>query len=275
MKQEHIKAIFESYFVMTGCEIFHSDCTCIQVKLSPIADRTIANRPYYWAFVDNMHQEPEPLSYTFWFAPQQTDLALPLTQTISELITIGNDKLNVIMQELHTQGSYTMLFEKSATPRNIDSYDSWLNVNYMLHFQTYSNRNDVHSIGISLTTGEIVEDFMEQIAHMEFSSTIATAMMIKPVLSMESAQQLIKSHIHNQLTSANHAWAIRASELEINEHNRLKSYYMERNEPELLTKRTTEISKIYAPTLSVEIINCGIFHFLNHFRHKNSKALGS
>lgn len=275
MKQEHIKAIFESYLIMTSCEIYHSDHACIQVKLSPTADRLIANRPYYWAFVDNMGHEPETLFFTFWFSSQPTEISLPYAQTISELITIGNHKLNLIMNALNEQGRYTMLYEKCPPTPLIETYDSWLNVNYIFQFQTYSNRNDIFSIGISLMTGEIVEGFMERIGMIEFTSSIAAAKMLKPVLSMDQAQRILKSHIHNQLTSANHSWAILASDMERNEINRLNNYFVERNEPDLLIKRTSEISSIYSPSLSVRIINCGIFHFLNHLRQKKSNTIGS
>jgi hypothetical protein len=266
MKQEHIKSIFESYLVTTGCEIHHSDNDCIQVKLSVEADRAIANRPYYWAFIDNMQQNPAPLSFTFWFSPPHPEVNLPLEHTLSELITVGNGKLDLIIQQLQAHGRFTMLYEQPLSETSVDAYDPWLNVNYSLHFKSYSNRNDIYSIGLSLKTGEIIADFMDQIAPTTFSSTIAPSTMIKPSISIGRAKQLVQIYIHNQLVSSNHSWAIHASELESHEEARLKKYYQEQGDSELLLKRTSEIRHLYSPSLHINIINCGIFHFLNHLR---------
>lgn len=69
------------YLEATECAIIEASPLHITVKLSPRADRMLTDRPYYWGFVERTGVDPETLSFTFVFDPEEYDshaaLAVP------------------------------------------------------------------------------------------------------------------------------------------------------------------------------------------------------
>ncbi|WP_019911766.1 YqhG family protein [Paenibacillus sp. HW567] len=70
--QEIRKQVMD-YLEATECSIIEASPLHVTVKLSPIADRMLTERPYYWGFVDRTGVEPETLSFTFVFEPEKYD----------------------------------------------------------------------------------------------------------------------------------------------------------------------------------------------------------
>jgi hypothetical protein len=61
------------YLEATECSIIEVSPLHVTVKLSPRADRMLTDRPYYWGFVERTGVDPETLSFTFVFDPEQYD----------------------------------------------------------------------------------------------------------------------------------------------------------------------------------------------------------
>ncbi|ASA20720.1 YqhG family protein [Paenibacillus donghaensis] len=61
------------YLEATECTILEVSPLHVTVKLSPRADRLLTDRPYYWGFVERTGVDPETLSFTFVFDPEQYD----------------------------------------------------------------------------------------------------------------------------------------------------------------------------------------------------------
>ncbi|WP_379134671.1 YqhG family protein [Paenibacillus sp. sgz500958] len=70
---QEIRTQVVDYLEATESTILEQSPHHVTVKLSPRADRMLTDRPYYWGFVERTGVEPETLSFTFVFDPEQYD----------------------------------------------------------------------------------------------------------------------------------------------------------------------------------------------------------
>src|SRR5690606_17967373 len=83
-----------------------------------------------------------------------------------EVITYGCRRLEQMFRTVRRHGMYAMLYEQpeephSAPRRKTSSrpYTTWLAVNFKVEYACDMKREDIHSLGISLSSGEVVDRF--------------------------------------------------------------------------------------------------------------------
>lgn len=281
MTQKQVQQYVMRYLEATGCHFIEKSPAHAMVKLSPQADRSLTNRPYYWGYVDQTGVEPETMRIMFIFDPEHKDvpptpLPGPGVQRIPrEEITYGCRKLDQFFEAAKAGGSYVYLFEQPNSDHKKAAssmpYHTWLGLNVKVEFACDMKREEIHSYGISLATGEIAEQFHERLSGRKMSPKLPANVHVAPnAITLNRARTLIEQKLEKKLKTYDTAWAEEARKRLQDEIARIDYFYEEQlKTPEEAKKkeieeqyanRKKEITWQYEPRIAVSVINCGIFH---------------
>jgi hypothetical protein len=196
-------------------------------------------------------------------------------------LTYGSSRLQQIFQTVKSQGRFIHLYEEPMEPARFSlqtsAYSSWFAVNYKVEFTCDMKREELHSLGISLSTGEIVEEFHPYLLTKVLTPRLPVNTHIRETISLQRAQHELNKYLEQIIQPYNHDWAVEARERMKVEISRMESYYHdlmaadvdEAKKTELKEQyqnRLEEIQWQYEPRIQVTVINCGIFHLLSdHF----------
>lgn len=311
MNTDQIQAYVERYCQATRCTILEKSPTQMTVKLSPHADKLLTNRPYYWSFVERTGVEPETMTLSFVFDPstmsppstaastkqispqaEQQDSILgrylgisPAVMSVRqrhELLSFGSGRLRQIFQAARKHGQYTLMYEQ---PHQQDmsfftGYTAWFCLNIKIEFVCDMKRDELHSIGISLSTGELVEQFFERIQPLQLTPQIPANTHVRETISLFRAAKEIEKHIEQKIRSYDHHWAEQADVRFQAEQQRIREYYAHVlescSEEEKMSieqqfdQRLKEIEWQHQPRIRASVINCGVFQlFADTFRQIN------
>lgn len=314
MNTRQIANFCERYFSATGCRIIEKAPTHLKVKLSPAADRDLTGRPYYWSFIERTGAEPETMSFMFIFdqeawekakeeekqrqlgakaagaAPGQSGDSIlgryfgmsPILpqpgRMLEENIVYGSRRFEQIIASACDKGAYVQLFEDPpALPVGAAvsiPYSTWLGVNYKVDFICDMKREEIVSLGICMSTGEIVSDFQMRLHHKKLSPRIPTHTTLREKITLERAVQGLEAYVEERLKRADYNWARDALERMAEELDRIDAYYggmlraagieaVQKAEFERqYARRREEIEWQYRPRIEVCPINCGWYHLL-------------
>jgi len=324
MKTEQLRDYVSRYLEATGSQVLECHPAYVTVKLSPEADKALMNRPYYWSFVERTGAEPETMSITFVFDPEQFDRvqeqrknqarqptpplsapgqpsgssgaaessgqqsilahyfgfspAIVHNRVRQEPITFGSGRLNQIFASAKLKGRYVHLYEQPdkqvVLPGQSIRYLSYLNVNYKIEYTCDLKRDELHSLAICLSTGEIVSGFHEAVEHRPLSPKLPAHTHISEMISLPRAVAELEHYVERYVRSQEHGWAEQAEERMADELHRIQLYYQEMiqnsyDDQEKSTieqeyrARQEEIAWQYKPRIVVSATGCGIFHLLS------------
>jgi hypothetical protein len=262
MSSPSLPTILRSYFDLTDSTILNQDEKCMTVKFSPEVDKAIGRRPYYWAFVERTHTPPQPMTLTFCLQgslPERNDYDQPFV----ERLCVGSSRLTDIFHDINKRGAHVELYETPCQFTPNPRFDTWLNVNLQIEYQAHSCRTELHSYGICLRTGAFATHFMEQLENVPLQARIPLYFQQNPNLSLTRAKQLLEQHLSSYLTTYDHNWAVDANHHLQKETSAAARYFAD-HEREGYATRQTELYEQFQPTITISVINCGLFHFLNH-----------
>ncbi|QGG55935.1 YqhG family protein [Paenibacillus sp. B01] len=310
MNDKQVQRFVARYAEATGSRIVEKSPMHLTVKLSPAADRELTNRPYYWSYVDRAGVEPETMTYLFVTDSKRYDeqqlrqakaeaeaaaepgsldqaaqsaLARSIGfvhgsiqgRTPREDLYFGSRKLDQLFAAARSGGSYVCLFQeperRSLHPFESVAYTAWLGVNLRVEFACDMKREEIHSYGISLATGNIQENFHERLSGLKLTPKLpANVHAARNGLTHARAMSLIESHLERKLRAADFSWAEGASRRLQEELDILAHYYdrlLESAEEEQrdaiaaqFETRRQEIRWQYEPRVTVSAINGGLFH---------------
>ena len=270
--------------------------------LSAEADRDLTGRTYYWNFVERTGAEPETMSFMFVFDPEKRQKSTPegpqspsileryfgitpvtsgSSRMLEEDITFGCRRLDQMFHAAHTKGGYLQLFEETpAGARGTLTsyrYTTWLMVNYKVEMICDMKREELHSLGISMSTGEIVNHFLQNITEKALTPRLPAHTHLRETISLERAVVQLELYMKQLLQQADYQWAQDAQERKCEEENRIDGYYnellsnLEGEQKDEVTaqynKRQQEIDWQHRPRIEVKPINCGWFHLLTDSFH--------
>ncbi|MCM3626542.1 YqhG family protein [Paenibacillus glycanilyticus] len=305
MNSKQVHKYVQRFLEATECSILEKSPAHFTVKLSPAADRELTNRPFYWSFVDRTGSEPETMTYLFVTdkekyeenltspapAPAQAanavDAALNRSfgfvnnnlanavRTPREDLYFGSRKLEQLFGAAKTSGSYVNLFQeperRSSTPFQSTPYTAWLGVNMRVEFACDRKREEIHSYGVSLATGLVVENFYDRLKNLKLTPRLPSNIhLTRNGLSYAKALGVIETSLERKLKNYDYAWAEDAAARLEEELDRIRHYYdpmIKHAEDdtkaaieEQFNQRQTEIRWQYEPRVTASAINCGIFH---------------
>ncbi|MFC4100100.1 YqhG family protein [Paenibacillus xanthanilyticus] len=193
-----------------------------------------------------------------------------------EDLHFGSRKLEQLFQSAKSGGSYVCLFQepdrKNAHPLQSTAYTAWLGLNLKVEFACDMKREEFHSIGVSLATGQCVEGFHETMLALRMTPRLPPNVhTAKNALTLNKAASLAESLIERKLKSYDYGWAQGAAARLQEELATIRHYYEplvaaaedEEIRASIQTqfeRRQDEIRWQYEPRVSVSAINCGIFY---------------
>ncbi|MEV5025111.1 YqhG family protein [Paenibacillus sp. LPE1-1-1.1] len=314
MNEKQVHKFVNRYLEATECSILEKSPSHFTVKLSPLADRELTNRPYYWSFVDRVNAEPETMTFLFvtdknkYDAAEETkkaeaaavqqntaedaqnaaanaalgrslgfvhgNLAAPARVPREDLF-FGARKLDMLFDAAKSKGSFVYLFQepdkRSSNPFSSTPYTAWLGVNMRVEFACDRKREEIHCFGVSLATGQCVEQFYDRLLTHKLSPRLpANIHITKNGITFNKALGIVEQALERKLRTYDYSWAESASARLKEELERISGYYeplihnaLEDNKPaieEQFEQRKSEIKWQYEPRVTASAINCGIFH---------------
>lgn len=281
MNPAQIKQAVLSYLTVTGCQLLEVTPEQLTVKLSPEADKALTNRPYYWGFVERTNTPPETFSYRFVFEPEamqgmsgQLDINTGI-RTIH--LSYGHPMLAQIIKAIQSRGQFVCLYERVDDDSlhyrlETTAYTSWLVVNYKLEFVCEMKREECHSLGISLSTGEIAEQFHTYVTSKTLTPKMPAHTHLRETISLQRAKHELDEYMMRIIHDTDHQWAATAHEWMNIELKQVADYYEEQLKiadeetlPEIEAQYRNRLSEVewqYKPRIVVAPIQCGLFHLL-------------
>lgn len=218
-------------------------------------------------------QQDSILGRYFGFVPTQMTARVPKDE-----VTFGSRRLEQIFQAVRSKGRFVHLYEHykpeqqpKSSPMSTTAYETWLQVNFKVEFACDMKRSEIHSLGFHMVTGEICENFQEQLLHRRLTPRIpAQVYMIPDKFTLPRAVIYLEQYLEHKLHGYDHSWAAEAKLRLEDELKRIRSYY----EPLILHadidkkqeidnqyyNRRQEIDWQYRPRILISVINCGLFH---------------
>lgn len=228
---------------------------------APVPDAASPNAP-------SNPQGDSILGRYFGFAP-----AAPVVGRLAyDEVTYGSRRLNQLFGVVRNKGRYVQMYEDVKAGKGTPyMFETWLAVNYKVEFCCDMKRDELHSLAISLVSGEIVDDFFERLNAISLTPRLpANTTVLRPSWTIPRAAAALEDFLEREVRSYNHSWAHEAQERLLDELARVDSFYGEllqsiepENRPaaeEQYEHRKREIDWQYRPRISAFAINVGVFH---------------
>ncbi|GAB2693454.1 YqhG family protein [Paenibacillus thermoaerophilus] len=252
MNSRQVQKFVLRYLEATQCQILEKSPSHVTVRLSPEADKALTNRTYYWSFVERTGVEPETMTYTFLFQPEEehkppagaqppvADSILgryfgvsggpPAGQRIPrDFVGFGSRRLQQLFDIVRERGRFVQLYEEPAAREDrsgLHSCVSWLLVNVKVEFLCDMKREELHSLAISLDNGEIIEDAYSRFVTRKLSPRIPSRVYVgKPQYTLHRAMSMLETRLEKLIKSYDHRWADEAYARWQDEAARVDGYY--------------------------------------------------
>lgn len=149
---------------------------------------------------------------------------------LREDVVYGSRRLQQIFSAAREGGAFVNLFEQAAK-RQLRAttpavYEPWLGVCFKVEFACDLKREELHFLGISLRSGEIIEKFGTRLNRRDLSPRLAENMHVQTAkVSLSDAGAALESHLTNRLLELDYSWAEKAKERLALELEVVDTYY--------------------------------------------------
>jgi hypothetical protein len=255
MNQDQMYQYVEKYLVAQECEIITKDPAYIQTQLTVEVDKDIANRPYYWMFVERTGAEPQPLQLTLIFDQEKVDENIR-----GENIQFGCWRLHQIFQSAKRFGQFIRLYEEVSSSTSTQGLIPWLFINYRISFISDQKKDILYPLGFNLISGQILPDFDQILNKYHLTPKIPDYhFTLRPIFSLTSAITHIEQHMQHYLDGMDSTWAEESNQRLDEEVELITSFFTgnKNEQQETLQKRLDEIES-YRPAITVNPINLGL-----------------
>lgn len=202
------------------------------------------------------------------------NLPSPVGRVPTDTLTFGSRRLEQIFSSVRGRGRFVRLFEENKAQKNAPrsaAYSTWLGVNYKVELSCDVKRDEIHTLGIHLGTGEIAEQFDARMRKVKLTQRIPANIYLQPnKLTLPRAAQLLENDLEKRISAYDHQWADEAYFRLQDELSRIDAYYGELllaldpdKKPEAedqYAARRNEAVWQHSPQIRVSVINCGLFH---------------
>ncbi|MEK4435119.1 YqhG family protein [Paenibacillus sp. FSL K6-2862] len=134
---------------------------------------------------------------------------------LREDVVYGSRRLQQIFEAAREGGAFVNLFEQ-APKRQLRAaapavYEPWLGVCFKVEFACDLKREELHFLGISLRTGEIIEQFGSKLNRRDLSPRLAENMHVQTAkVSLSDAGAALEKHLTRRLLELDYGWAEQA-----------------------------------------------------------------
>lgn len=192
-----------------------------------------------------------------------------------EDVIYGSKRLRQIWAAARDEGKCLQLFEDPGSRQRMTlfsaAYEPWLGVCYKVEMTCDLKREELHFIGISLTSGIIADDFGKMLDSRQLTPRLPENIHIQPSgLNVASGADRLEAYLTAQLAELDYSWAEEARERLRLELSIVDIYYeellKEQDEEkrmaieEQYNRRRKETSWQYEPQIAVSAVTYGLFH---------------
>ncbi|WP_420800388.1 YqhG family protein [Paenibacillus piscarius] len=192
-----------------------------------------------------------------------------------EDVTYGSKRLRQIWSAAQDEGRCLQLFEdpgqRQRTTLFSAAYEPWLAVCYKVEMTCDLKREELHFIGVSLTSGLIVPDFQARLESRELTPRLPENIHIQPSeLSLATGADRLEGYLTSKLALMDYTWAEEARQRLELELSIVDIYYAEllkeQDEEKRLStreqynRRRQETTWQYEPQIAVSAVTYGLFH---------------
>ncbi|WP_019414801.1 YqhG family protein [Paenisporosarcina sp. TG20] len=258
MYPQQIHSYLLKFFQENDCHIINGNDHYFSVQLTIDMDKKIMNRPFYWRYLENTNGVPNPAQLTF--ITDQNNLNEDIR---GEVVHFGSPRLNQIFQATKDLGTFVQMYESVLDIRNTKTIlTPWLGVNYKVSYYSDQTKEMLHSLGINLITGNLMNDFHEWLSEVDLDSkipedTINLTYIIKPLRALERLDLVVEQFIHQD----DDTWAEEAKSRWKKDREVLEHFYEGvENKPECYEMEVKALEEHYEARIKIEIINGGLFY---------------
>ncbi len=262
MNQTDIKEFCKSFFVGTGCHIVEEGPGHLAAKLTIDTDKDLMNRPFFWVYAEKCGIKAEPLTLSLIFDEKEVPESFK-----GESVQYGSARLHQIMNAAAKRGNFTRLYQQDDAIHSANRYAAplipWLGLQYNVQFVCDQKRNEIHSVGVNLFSGHVLNDFLDKINSFTLVTKVpAYRHLLQGNLQMNHGVERAELILKQYLDRVDMTWANDANERLEDELYILKSFYGE-EKPDEWEQRHQELVHLYSPRVQVDLINCGLFYLSN------------
>ncbi|AMW98886.1 YqhG family protein [Rummeliibacillus stabekisii] len=257
MYSSQVNEYLSRFFEETDCSIIERHPHYITAQLTIDMDKRIMNRPYYWKYVESTNGVPCPAQLTCITHPEEV-----LEDVKGEIVRFGSYRLNQIFRVAQQLGAYVQLYEAVDDNQGQIFLTPFLAVNYKVSYYCDQTKEMLFSFGLNLMTGEVIEQFHEQIQELSFvperpNAAFPLQYIIKPLRGIERLDELL----YNIIQGDDHNWAEKAKQKWVRDQRVLDYFYNDvEDKPECYEIEKKALEERYAAKIKCEIINGGIFY---------------
>ncbi|HLR41849.1 MAG TPA: YqhG family protein [Pseudogracilibacillus sp.] len=261
----HMHAFLKDFFQENNCAIKKDTGNSLNVQLTKAMDKAILNRPFYWHYTELMKQEGTP-----------KEITLQTTYTKEkklDWITVASPTFDRIISFLKEKNRYIHLYESIETSEKT-LMQPWLLVNFSLLYEGIQKREEIISIGLNLMNGAYQRNMMETLEHLEFTHAISSyCYTTSPLIRIQSGYKRIEKLLDDHVAAQQHDWAIEAYEEMIAQKEMVHYFYENNENNEAKVKALDEITQLFQPTITYDVINGGMIYLQTSYMEQKEKPL--
>jgi len=243
----------DRYFIGHGCDILKHQDGVLTVQLNEKMDKLLMNRPFYWHYMKSLGRRGEPMQLTLITNPDKKDEK-------GEWIHFGSPRLQQILNHLKENEQHTKLFQQIQVNQRTPLYP-WLVVNIKISYKGKQKKDELFSIGLNLINGMMKVNMMEHLSKLSLHTSITDyCYTISPMIKLSSGYLRIENVILNYLENQTHQWADVSVKTLEEEVATLKHFYEDDTTNDLMQREIDEIVERYQPSITLKVINGGIFY---------------
>ncbi len=258
MQQQEIHNFLLTYFKANHCEIIENQDTYITIQLTIDMDKELMNRPFYWQYLEKTGGVPNPAKLTLIVDSQNVPPDIK-----GEAIYFGAPRLHQMIESTKKLASYIRLYEdKEINAGQQTPLFPWLNLNVKISYQCDRKKDIFLSVGLNLITGEIIEDFYNQILSIQLTPKIPDySFTLSPLIMPKSGLTRLDTYIRQKFEDDDHSWAEQAIERWNQDLQLLEHFYKDvEDKSETYFSEKEALRAQYEPNIHISIINGGLFY---------------
>jgi hypothetical protein len=258
MYPQQIHGYLQKFFTENNCPILKGNDHYMNVQLTIDMDKKIMNRQFYWKYLEASGGVPNPAQLTFITDQNKVDEDIK-----GEVVHFGSPRLDQVFQATKELGAFVQMYE-----RVLDKHQTktvlipWLGVNYKVSYYSDQTKEMLHSLGINLMTGQLIDGFQEWVSDVDLESTMSeNAFILTHFIKPTRALERLDTAIDNIIQQDDHTWAEEAKSRWQKDREVLEHFYEdEENKPECYEMEKKALEEQYEARIKIDIINGGLFY---------------
>lgn len=257
MYPQQIHVFLKQFFQENHCEIVEDSNEALTVQLTIDIDKKIMNRPFYWQYVEATQAEPNPARLTF-ITSQTTNSG----NIQGEIVQFGSQRLNQLFRVTKELGAFVKMYEQAELTGGQSVLTPWLSVNYKIAYCSDRTKEMLHSYGINLLTGQLMQNFHESLVELDLTPEKPdNAFLVQYIIKPQRALERLDSVIEGIIQQDDHQWAEESAKRWERDMRVLEYFYEDIEErPECYEIEKKALEERYNPKIKIEIINGGLFY---------------